>query len=103
MKTLELKGGKLYIGGEEITNMKHYSIYGNSKNDVAELNICMDVALEGDSFSIQEVIERDDYSKNLEGSIRKMNKAHKTQIAVLIVQSLCLIGLIANLVSQINF
>ena len=103
MKTLELKNSKLYLDGEEITNMKHYSIYGNSKNDVAELNICMDVALEGDSFSIQEVIERDDYSKNLEGSIRHTKKAYKTQIAVLIVQSACLIGLIASLVSQINF
>lgn len=102
MKTLELKNSKLYLDGEEVTNMKHYSIYGTA-NGVAELNICMDVVIDGDSLNIQEVIERDDYSKNLESSIRKMNKAHKTQIAVLIVQSLCIIGLIANLVSQINF
>lgn len=102
MKTLELKNSKLYLDGEEVTNMKHYSIYGNA-NGVAELNICMDVAIEGDSFSIQEPKKVDDYRKNLEGSIRHTKKAYKTQIAVLIVQSACLIGLIASLVSQINF
>ena len=42
MKTLELKNSKLYLDGEEVTNMKHYSIYGTA-NGVAELNICMDV------------------------------------------------------------
>lgn len=41
MKTLELKNSKLYLDGEEVTNMKHYSIYGTA-NGVAELNICMD-------------------------------------------------------------
>ncbi|MCQ4690303.1 hypothetical protein NE575_13615 [Clostridium sp. SL.3.18] len=102
MKNLELKNSKLYLDGEEVTNMKHYSIYGNS-NGVAELNICMEVVIDGESLEIQEPIKRDDYRKNLEGSIRQTKKAYKTQIAVLIVQSVCLIGLIASLVSQINF
>lgn len=100
MKTLELKNSKLYLDGEEVTNMKHYSIYGTA-NGVTELNICMDVA--GDYLKFQEPKKVDDYRKNLEGSIRHTKKAYKTQIAVLIVQSACLIGLIANLVSQINF
>lgn len=100
MKTLELKNSKLYLDGEEVTNMKHYSIYGTA-NGVAELNICMDVA--GDSLKFQEPKKVDDYRMNLEGSIRHTKKAYKTQIAVLIVQSACLIGLIASLLSQINF
>lgn len=44
MKTLELKNSKLYLDGEEVTNMKHYSIYGNA-NGVAELNIIIMVSI----------------------------------------------------------
>ena len=85
MKNLELKNSKLYLDGEEVTNMKHYSIYGNS-NGLAELNICMDVA--GDSLKCQEPKNVDDYRKNLENSIRQTKKSCMIQTALLVVDFL---------------
>lgn len=96
MKTLELKNSKLYLDGEEVTNMKHYSIYGTA-NGVAELNICMDVVIDGDSLEIKEPIKRDDYCKNLENSIRQTKKSCMIQIALLVVDFLYTIGLIVTL------
>ena len=94
MKNLELKNSKLYLDGEEVTNMKHYSIYGNS-NGLAELNICMDVA--GDSLKFQEPNNVDDYRKNLENSIRQTKKSCMIQTALLVVDFLYTIGLIVTL------
>ncbi len=94
MKTLELKNSKLYLDGEEVTNMKHYSIYGTA-NGVAELNICMDVA--GDSLKFQEPKNVDDYRKNLENSIRQTKKSCMIQTALLVVDFLYTIGLIVTL------
>lgn len=94
MKNLELKNSKLYLDGEEVTNMKHYSIYGNS-NGLAELNICMDVA--GDSLKFQEPKNVDDYRKNLENSIRQTKKSCMIQTALLVVDFLYTIGLIVTL------
>lgn len=94
MKTLELKNRKLYLDGEEVTNMKHYSIYGTA-NGVAELNICMDVA--GDSLKFQEPKNVDDYRKNLENSIRQTKKSCMIQTALLVVDFLYTIGLIVTL------
>ncbi|MEX3028235.1 hypothetical protein [[Clostridium] scindens] len=96
MKTLELKNSKLYLDGEEVTNMKHYSIYGTA-NGVAELNICMDVVIDGDSLEIKEPIKRDDYCKNLENSIRQTKKSCMIQTALLVVDFLYTIGLIVTL------
>lgn len=96
MKNLEFKNGKLCIDGEEITNIKHYSIYGNS-NGFAELNICIDVVVDGDYLEIHEPIKRDDYRKNLENSIRQTKKSCMIQTALLVVDFLYTIGLIVTL------